>query len=250
MTRYSLVSLSQLVNEPQLQTMNISPNQDVVSSNTAVDKRMGNILSFLGEAENILSGLKTMDTTHDAGILTMPLRFSRPILEPLDSSLEPTPLRPCGGGLLNFTQRTPALTTLPVSPKWRAPPNTSPSHQTYYMLEAQTEVNANTEAGSIMHLSFTSSDDTFLSLDDIDDFMEPSATAVGSIPSSASSMSGSTETTNSDSEQNKKRRIRKYKEDQWNIRYQELLLFRHDEGHVMVPHSYPRNQKLAQWVKR
>lgn len=37
---------------------------------------------------------------------------------------------------------------------------------------------------------------------------------------------------------------------QWNERLQELLSFQGQHGHLFVPHSYPANQKLAQWVKR
>jgi Helicase associated domain len=46
------------------------------------------------------------------------------------------------------------------------------------------------------------------------------------------------------------KRSRKYQSGQWNERYQELLMFRRQCGHLFVPHSYPPNQKLAQWVKR
>ena len=47
----------------------------------------------------------------------------------------------------------------------------------------------------------------------------------------------------------KKNSFRCYQKDQWNERYQELLLFRKEYGHLFVPHSYEPNQKLAQWVK-
>jgi hypothetical protein len=45
-------------------------------------------------------------------------------------------------------------------------------------------------------------------------------------------------------------RFRKYQTCQWEARFQELLLFRQAHGHLLVPHSFPPNQKLAQWVKR
>ncbi|KAG7353685.1 helicase domain protein [Nitzschia inconspicua] len=45
-------------------------------------------------------------------------------------------------------------------------------------------------------------------------------------------------------------RFRKYQTSQWDDRFQELLLFQQEHGHLLVPHSYPPNQKLAQWVKR
>ncbi|KAG7373006.1 helicase domain protein [Nitzschia inconspicua] len=45
-------------------------------------------------------------------------------------------------------------------------------------------------------------------------------------------------------------RFRKYQASQWDDRFQELLLFQQEHGHLLVPHSYPPNQKLSQWVKR
>ena len=46
------------------------------------------------------------------------------------------------------------------------------------------------------------------------------------------------------------KRSRKYQAGQWDHRYNELLQFQAQHGHMLVPHSYPPNQKLAQWVKR
>ncbi|KAG7340270.1 helicase domain protein [Nitzschia inconspicua] len=37
---------------------------------------------------------------------------------------------------------------------------------------------------------------------------------------------------------------------QWEVRFQDLLLYRQEHGHVLVPHSYPPNQKLSRWIKR
>ncbi len=226
--------------------MDFAPHQDVNNNTIAAGEQMGNIVDILGEAENILLGLKTLDATDHAGILAMPFRFGRPILEPLDSSLEPTPLRKFGGCV---TPWTPAVVNTPVSPTWSVIANVSPSHQKH-IPTSPGEVHSNNKQGSNTPLPFTSLDDIPWSLEDIDDFMEPQSPAVASSPSSASLMSVSTESYNNVPTQTKKRRIRKYKEDQWNNRYQELLVFRNYEGHVMVPHSYPRNQKLAQWVKR
>ncbi|KAG7340236.1 helicase domain protein [Nitzschia inconspicua] len=45
-------------------------------------------------------------------------------------------------------------------------------------------------------------------------------------------------------------RFRTYQKCQWDDRFQELLIFHQEHGHLLVPHSYPPNQKLAQWVKR
>jgi hypothetical protein len=53
----------------------------------------------------------------------------------------------------------------------------------------------------------------------------------------------------SSNNKNKQRRTRKFQTGQWNVRYNELLQFREQHGHLFVPHSYEPNQKLAQWVK-
>ncbi|KAG7340302.1 helicase domain protein [Nitzschia inconspicua] len=45
-------------------------------------------------------------------------------------------------------------------------------------------------------------------------------------------------------------RFRKYQASQWDDRFKELLLFQEKYGHLLVPHSYPPNPKLSQWVKR
>ncbi len=45
-------------------------------------------------------------------------------------------------------------------------------------------------------------------------------------------------------------RFRRYQADQWNERFQELVIFRQQHGHCLVPHNFPENQQLAQWVKR
>lgn len=46
------------------------------------------------------------------------------------------------------------------------------------------------------------------------------------------------------------KRLRKFRTCQWTERFQELLDFRNQHGHLFVPHSFPPNQQLAQWVKR
>ena len=47
-----------------------------------------------------------------------------------------------------------------------------------------------------------------------------------------------------------KERFRPYQFDQWHERYEELVKFQEEHGHCLVPHFYPTNQQLAQWVKR
>jgi hypothetical protein len=47
-----------------------------------------------------------------------------------------------------------------------------------------------------------------------------------------------------------KRRYRSYQKGKWNQRFEDLMIFRGEHGHLFVPHIYPPNQKLSQWVKR
>lgn len=46
------------------------------------------------------------------------------------------------------------------------------------------------------------------------------------------------------------RRFRDYEADQWTERFTELLQFKDANGHCLVPHTYPSNPLLSQWVKR
>jgi hypothetical protein len=127
--------------------MDFCPNQDIINKNPTAHERVGNIISFLGEAENIYLGLKRLETIDDDRILTVPLRFSQPILEPLDSSLEPTPLRN-SGGLLNLAQKTPAVVSATVFPKWMPIANVSPSHHSQ-RLDDPTEMRLATRRNQI-----------------------------------------------------------------------------------------------------
>lgn len=43
---------------------------------------------------------------------------------------------------------------------------------------------------------------------------------------------------------------RKFRDNQWNVRFQDLLDFQQKHGHLLVPHAYSKNPKLSQWVKR
>jgi len=45
-------------------------------------------------------------------------------------------------------------------------------------------------------------------------------------------------------------RFRRYQADQWMERFEDLVAFKSENGHCLVPHSFPPNQQLAQWVKR
>ncbi len=46
------------------------------------------------------------------------------------------------------------------------------------------------------------------------------------------------------------RQFRDYEADQWIERFTELLQFKRFNGHCLVPHTYPPNPLLSQWVKR
>ncbi|KAL3916799.1 MAG: hypothetical protein SGILL_005016 [Bacillariaceae sp.] len=45
-------------------------------------------------------------------------------------------------------------------------------------------------------------------------------------------------------------RFREYQAEIWSEKFEELCIFRRQQGHCHVPHHYTENQGLAQWVKR
>ncbi|CAJ1949135.1 unnamed protein product [Cylindrotheca closterium] len=45
-------------------------------------------------------------------------------------------------------------------------------------------------------------------------------------------------------------RFKRFQNTQWNKKFQELLIFRKENGHCQVPHTWPPNPQLARWVKR
>ena len=45
-------------------------------------------------------------------------------------------------------------------------------------------------------------------------------------------------------------RFRQYQSDQWMDRFEDLIEFKRENGHCLVPHNFPPNQQLAQWTKR
>ena len=48
----------------------------------------------------------------------------------------------------------------------------------------------------------------------------------------------------------KNHKFRPYQAEKWQERYNELLQFKKDKDHCLVPHTYPENPPLARWVKR
>ncbi len=72
--------------------------------------------------------------------------------------------------------------------------------------------------------------------------VSPSASPSSSpSPSASPSASGSPK---------RKRRSRSLSSKTWNQRLQELVRFREGHGHCFVPHAYPCNPKLSQWVRK
>mmetsp|Transcript_15086 Transcript_15086/g.36934 ORF Transcript_15086/g.36934 Transcript_15086/m.36934 type:complete len:485 (-) Transcript_15086:839-2293(-) len=45
-------------------------------------------------------------------------------------------------------------------------------------------------------------------------------------------------------------RFKRFQNNQWSQKFQELLKFRKENGHCQVPHTWPPNPQLARWVKR
>lgn len=48
----------------------------------------------------------------------------------------------------------------------------------------------------------------------------------------------------------KRERTRSLVSSSWNERFQELIQFREANDHCFVPHKYPQNPKLSQWVRK
>ena len=56
--------------------------------------------------------------------------------------------------------------------------------------------------------------------------------------------------TSAASQHHQSNRFRPYQSEQWSTRYQDLVEFRKQRGHCLVPHKWKQNPELAQWVKR
>jgi hypothetical protein len=213
------------------------------------------IVDILGQAENIVNGVHSEDMgIFSDNMICPPLTIGVPIMEPLDSSLEPTPLAP-SSFLTKFMDRNKSHNCLDFAfssslPKWAA---NMPYKKEPQLVQSQQQLTV-AQKGNPFDFPLSSLDATPFNLEDADDFEAPALVSSGSCSSSssfsASELTLALDLAHPQQQKPKKRRVRKYKEDQWNIRYEELLQFRKEEGHVMVPHSYPKNQKLAQWVKR
>lgn len=82
--------------------------------------------------------------------------------------------------------------------------------------------------------------------------IEPVPECTGSptqvIPKSPSQLSCSNSSISSASTKGKK--PRNLVSSAWNKRFQELIKFREENDHCFVPHTYPPNPKLSQWVRK
>ncbi len=72
----------------------------------------------------------------------------------------------------------------------------------------------------------------------------PSKSKVRAASSAASSSSSSP------SEKDAQTRFKPFHEEKWNFHYCELLNFKKEHGHCLVPHTFPSKPHLARWVKR
>ena len=52
------------------------------------------------------------------------------------------------------------------------------------------------------------------------------------------------------SSKNSSNKFRPYQAEKWQERFDELIIFRNEQGHCLVPHTFPANAALARWVKR
>merc|ERR1712241_1606354 len=63
-----------------------------------------------------------------------------------------------------------------------------------------------------------------------------------------------TTTTETNNNNNKKKtreiKFRAYQAENWTEKFEELLRFRDENGHCLVPNCFPENPSLAQWTKR
>lgn len=78
----------------------------------------------------------------------------------------------------------------------------------------------------------------------------PLGSSTSSSPSSSSSSTCSSSSNKTGSTNSDEVRFRLYQADQWMERFEDLRSFKAEFGNCLVPHSYPPNQQLAQWVKR
>jgi hypothetical protein len=76
----------------------------------------------------------------------------------------------------------------------------------------------------------------------------PVTSVVVSSPATAAAFAGTAATIVGSSFS--KARPHRYQNGPWNQRLEDLQQFRQEHGHMLVPHLYPKNPNLSQWVKR
>mmetsp|Transcript_16617 Transcript_16617/g.45756 ORF Transcript_16617/g.45756 Transcript_16617/m.45756 type:complete len:270 (+) Transcript_16617:147-956(+) len=77
----------------------------------------------------------------------------------------------------------------------------------------------------------------------LDDFLSSEMSSAAS-PSSRSTCTSQSRSSNA------RKRSRSLVSSSWNERFQELIHFRETNDHCFVPHNYPQNPKLSQWVRK
>ncbi|KAL3903009.1 MAG: hypothetical protein SGILL_010611, partial [Bacillariaceae sp.] len=102
--------------------MDFSPLFDNDSTSMAQSQsqsRAGGIVDILGLAENIVNGVNTQDIgSFPNGMSCPPLRIGAPIMQPLDSALEPTPLAPSSFLAKFMGRRAQPNFAFSANPKW------------------------------------------------------------------------------------------------------------------------------------
>ncbi|VEU33465.1 unnamed protein product [Pseudo-nitzschia multistriata] len=70
------------------------------------------------------------------------------------------------------------------------------------------------------------------------------------LPTEESRCEDSTSSPSQPKPSTKRKRSRSLVSSSWNERFQELIRFREANDHCFVPHNYPANPKLSQWVRK
>lgn len=68
--------------------------------------------------------------------------------------------------------------------------------------------------------------------------------------SPAPTVSTKKSTSNTSSQKDSPSRFKPFHEEKWNFHFGELLNFKKENGHCLVPHTFPSKPHLARWVKR
>ena len=223
-------------------------------------QEMDRLVQILSDAENIMEGGQ-QQTQHPEDVFVSPTMFDPVNLSALVS---PAPLLPppcassagfrssapsCGAAnMMDFLEPTPIGGSIHVVEKV-APPAFAMMGCNTMMPPAPHPTVRRVSGNSIAPLVPLSGDMSHGSAIMVDMPGSPRASTIVS-SSSVESFSPIQNGRKSSNSKAKKTSSKKYQDDQWNQRFQELLEFRSQHGHLLVPHGYAKNYKLSQWVKR